>query len=122
MEFRAPKERDMFSFKDAVGHLVVFRDVGPVGETKTQYDDHSPCVTAKNVYDVTAGKQFADAIVFGKAVIHAIFDEECVVGVVTKGPASAGKSGAWLLDAPTEAQLQEARDYVDAKEGSWGAS
>lgn len=106
-----------FKSKNHEDHLLVFIGVTEAPDQKTPYGeadgahcDYVVCLTEEAV--------FADAMVWGTALVPALVEGaaevEVVIGHVTKGEAKPGQSPPWLLGDPTEEEERAVTSWLDA--------
>jgi hypothetical protein len=105
---------DRFQKSEHEGHCLLF--VAPeLTSMSTQFGEGDAAV-CQAVVCATCQSGWADVPVFGSALVPrlTIATDDVVVGVLVVGKAGkAGQSPPWLLDDPSESELELAREIVD---------
>jgi hypothetical protein len=103
-----------FTKDDHLNHSIVF--VEPELETITggQYGD-SDAARCSFVVCLDCSTVYADALIFGAALVPALTDgaEELVIGVLGRGEAKGGHSAPWLLFNPNDGDQARAEAYFE---------
>lgn len=76
------------------------------------------------IVDVTDGTRFADAFIFPVVLQSALTpgSDRPVLGRLGKGQAKGGHAAPWVLDNPTQADIDEARQFLESDSAGSGGS
>lgn len=91
-----------------LGHLLAF--IEPTSEETTTKFGPADAARVPYVLCCTCKSVDTDVLLFGRALVPAVVgtDEDVVVGVLAQGEAKTGQSAPWILEDPTDEELEEA--------------
>jgi hypothetical protein len=103
-----------FSKDDHLDHLLGF--VEPQAEEVSTSFGDTTAAHCSYVFCVDDGTVESDPLIFGSALVPRLVDveEEVVAGRLAKGLAKPGRSAPWLLDDPTDADLEAVEAFLEA--------
>lgn len=118
---------DQFKFSDHLGELIVARiHTHETGIITKASDEPSEALRADvDVLDgAHAGAHYDDALLFGRAIVARNKSKvgKRIVGRVAQGAKQPGRTQAWVLDEPTDADFAKARAFVNGGGGRVPAS
>lgn len=106
---------DMFKSAEHDGELLLVKVMDYRPEITTAAGTSDAISAEITVLDGnTKGKQYPDALLFGKALVPTLRPHvgSLVLGRLGRGNAQPGKSAPWILQTPTEADNQVARAHL----------
>lgn len=108
---------DQFKFSDHVGSLIIARIYSHETGIITKASDE-PSEALRADVDVidgpNAGAHFADTLLFGRAIVARNKSKvgKRIVGRVAQGAKQPGRTAAWILDEPNDADFAKARSFA----------